>query len=55
MFSLGNQERTDAYNLISLYLSLLSVEGHVDNVDGDYDVREDDKFWEEIRKGLVQI
>ncbi|CAA7393157.1 unnamed protein product [Spirodela intermedia] len=53
MFLLGKQERADAYNLISLYLSLLSVEGHVDNVDGDYNIREDDKFWEEIRKGLV--
>ncbi|XP_078440236.1 tRNA/rRNA methyltransferase (SpoU) family protein [Wolffia australiana] len=54
MFSLGNQERMDAYNLISLHLSLLPEEGLVrTQSDNEYNLGEDDRIWNEIRVGLV--
>ena len=54
MLSSGNQESRDAYNLISLHLSMLHSEEHVNySNDEKYGIVEDDKFWEEIRKGLV--
>ncbi|KAF0930705.1 hypothetical protein E2562_034643 [Oryza meyeriana var. granulata] len=55
LFALGPAERLDAYNILSLYFSTLKL-GHQDVIlgaDQDYDLRNVDEFWDEIRRGLV--
>ncbi|PIA40951.1 hypothetical protein AQUCO_02300016v1 [Aquilegia coerulea] len=58
LFSLGPLERRDAYSVLSLYISILySKESHRDitliNGDEEFDIRAEQEFWEEIKKGLV--
>ncbi|XP_020081314.1 uncharacterized protein LOC109704964 isoform X3 [Ananas comosus] len=56
LFSLGRQERSDAYSILSLYFS-----HHVEKCETvakydsseDFDIRDTKEFWEEVRKGLV--
>ncbi|TVU48714.1 hypothetical protein EJB05_08359 [Eragrostis curvula] len=57
LFSLGRGERLDAYTILSLYFSTLKL-GHQNTVLGAEEVREFDlrnvsKFWDELRRGLV--
>ncbi|KAK1407772.1 hypothetical protein QVD17_39399 [Tagetes erecta] len=57
LFLMGPSERTDAYTILSLYVSYYSkseVCGD-DSVSGDvtYDLRADKEFWDEMKKGLV--
>ncbi|KAL6648997.1 hypothetical protein ACP70R_013221 [Stipagrostis hirtigluma subsp. patula] len=57
LFSLGRGERLDAYNILSLYFSTLKLE-HQNTVLGadevqEFDLRNVDDFWDELRKGLV--
>lgn len=58
LFSLGSLERRDAYDILSLYLSFPSPidEHEVVNVGGrdeTFDLRADQEFWDEIKRGLV--
>uniref|UniRef100_A0A1D1XU92 tRNA (guanosine(18)-2'-O)-methyltransferase TARBP1 n=2 Tax=Anthurium amnicola TaxID=1678845 RepID=A0A1D1XU92_9ARAE len=53
MFSVGHLERVDACNLLSLYFSVLNDEGGVNRDYEVYDLRAENKFWEAIRRGLV--
>ncbi|EEC74324.1 hypothetical protein OsI_09608 [Oryza sativa Indica Group] len=50
LFALGPAERLDAYNILSLYLSTLK---HVILGPDEYDLRNSNDFWDEIRRGLV--
>uniref|UniRef100_A0A0E0K7H1 tRNA (guanosine(18)-2'-O)-methyltransferase TARBP1 n=1 Tax=Oryza punctata TaxID=4537 RepID=A0A0E0K7H1_ORYPU len=57
LFALGPAERLDAYNILSLYLSTLRL-GRPHVISGpdevqDYDLRNSNEFWDEIRGGLV--
>ncbi|KAL5219440.1 hypothetical protein ABZP36_020124 [Zizania latifolia] len=57
LLSLGPAERLDAYNILSLYFSSLKL-GHRDVILGadevqDYDLRNVNEFWDEVRRGLV--
>ncbi|KAG5523748.1 hypothetical protein RHGRI_030659 [Rhododendron griersonianum] len=58
LFTLGPVERRDSYSLLSLYLTSFScTDGHEADDVGDreerFDIREDNEFWEEMKKGLV--
>lgn len=58
LFTLGPAERRDSYSLLSLYLTSFScTDGHEADDVGDreerFDIREDNEFWEEMKKGLV--
>ncbi|XP_057773845.1 uncharacterized protein LOC130993110 isoform X2 [Salvia miltiorrhiza] len=58
LFTLGSLERRDAYDILSLYLSLPSpVDEHKDldmgGREGEFDLRDDQTFWDEIRRGLL--
>ncbi|KAH6767928.1 tRNA/rRNA methyltransferase family protein [Perilla frutescens var. frutescens] len=58
LFSLGSLERRDAYDILSLYLSFPSpIDEHEDlNVGGrerKFDLRDDQEFWDEIKRGLL--
>ncbi|KAL6847720.1 hypothetical protein ACP4OV_022508 [Aristida adscensionis] len=57
LFSLGRGERLDAYNILSLYFSTLQL-GLRDTVleadeDQEFDLRNVNEFWDELRRGLV--
>jgi hypothetical protein len=52
LFALGPAERLDAYNILSLYLSTLK---HVILGPDEYDLRNSNDFWDEIRRGLVRV
>lgn len=59
LFSLGHVERLDAYNILSSYFSTLKL-GHRDAVLGadevqNFDLRNVNEFWDELRRGLVGI
>ncbi|KAG9154332.1 hypothetical protein Leryth_000767 [Lithospermum erythrorhizon] len=56
--SLGSSERRDAYAILSLYISFFSFiggleDGYVASGNGSFDLRNEDDFWDEIRRGLV--
>eukprot|EP00268_Persea_americana_P031712 TRINITY_DN3099_c0_g1_i2.p1 TRINITY_DN3099_c0_g1~~TRINITY_DN3099_c0_g1_i2.p1 ORF type:complete len:1865 (+),score=313.63 TRINITY_DN3099_c0_g1_i2:84-5678(+) len=58
LFCLGPLERQDAYRLLSLYLSyFFHIEGcksvAVTKCAKDFDIREENMFWEEMRRGLI--
>lgn len=58
LFSLGSLERRDAYDILSLYLSFPSpIDEHEDLTVGgrkeEFDLRGDQEFWDEIKRGLV--
>lgn len=55
---MGPLERQDAYCLLSLHLScFFDLEGcksiALRNCAKDFDIREENMFWEEIQRGLV--
>ena len=57
LFSMGSVERRDAYGVISLYLSYFcSVDcAQVKMYDKaeEFDIRAEQEFWDEIKRGLV--
>ncbi|XP_043715500.1 uncharacterized protein LOC122663896 isoform X2 [Telopea speciosissima] len=55
LFSLGPLERKDAYNVLSLYISFNTERCDVVSNNGaeEFDVRSDQEFWDEIKRGLV--
>ncbi|KAL1536409.1 tRNA (guanosine(18)-2'-O)-methyltransferase [Salvia divinorum] len=58
LFVLGSLERRDAYDILSLYFSLPSpADGHKDldigGREGKFDLRDDQTFWDEIKRGLL--
>lgn len=58
LFTLGSLERRDAYDILSLYLSLPSSVDELKDLDmggreGKFDLRDDQTFWDEIKRGLV--
>lgn len=58
LFSLGTLERRDAFTVLSLYLSYSSYTEGSENSDRsdrgeEFDIRAVRKFWEEIKRGLV--
>ncbi|XP_020547413.1 uncharacterized protein LOC105155957 isoform X2 [Sesamum indicum] len=58
LFSLGSLERRDAYDILSLYLSIsLPTEQYEDSTVGGraetFDLRADEDFWNEIKRGLL--
>ncbi|KAE8818497.1 methyltransferase tarbp1 [Hordeum vulgare] len=58
LFSLGRPERLDAYDILSLYFSVLksgrqgAIPGTADEVQ-NFDLRNATEFWDELRRGLV--
>lgn len=55
---LGSLERRDAYDILSLYFSLPSPADELKELDiggreGKFDLRDDQTFWDEIKRGLV--
>lgn len=57
LFSLGRPERLDAYDILSLYFSVLKS-GHQGAIPGadevqNFDLRNVTEFWDELRRGLV--
>uniref|UniRef100_A0A453JBK5 Uncharacterized protein n=1 Tax=Aegilops tauschii subsp. strangulata TaxID=200361 RepID=A0A453JBK5_AEGTS len=57
LFSLGRPERLDAYDILSLYFSVLKS-GHQGAIPGadevqNFDLRNVAEFWDELRRGLV--
>ncbi|KAL1567200.1 tRNA (guanosine(18)-2'-O)-methyltransferase [Salvia divinorum] len=58
LFVLGSLERRDAYDILSLYFSLpSSADEHKDldigGREGKFDLRDDQTFWDEIKRGLL--
>lgn len=58
LFSLGSVERTDAYDILSLYLSFSSPTDEPEDVnlsgrDEIFHLKADEEFWDEIKRGLV--
>ncbi|PIN08693.1 hypothetical protein CDL12_18734 [Handroanthus impetiginosus] len=58
LFSLGFLERRDAYDVLSLYLSFPSQtdehrEVNVGGSEETFDLRDDEEFWNEIKRGLL--
>ncbi|KAJ0961816.1 hypothetical protein J5N97_029644 [Dioscorea zingiberensis] len=58
LFSLGHEERIDAYNILSMcFSSFKFIEGSESVLEGElgekYDLSNEKEFWEEIRRGLV--
>ncbi|KAI7980638.1 putative methyltransferase TARBP1 [Camellia lanceoleosa] len=60
LFSMGPLERRDSYNVLSLYFSFFSCTDGCDNDDASdreegFDIRAEKEFWDEIKKGLVDM
>ncbi|KAJ6808227.1 uncharacterized protein M6B38_167710 [Iris pallida] len=58
LFSFGDLERRDAFNILSLYFSSfynqqLYKNVERDNISIDFDITTEKEFWEEIRRGMV--
>lgn len=58
LFMLGPLERRDAYDILSLYLSFpspIDEENDLDVGGGEesFDLRRDNLFWDEMKRGLV--
>ncbi|KAK6146394.1 hypothetical protein DH2020_020263 [Rehmannia glutinosa] len=58
LFSMGSLERRDAYNVLSLYLSFSSPTDEPEDVtvggrEETFDLRADQEFWDEIKRGLL--
>lgn len=60
LFTLGSLERRDAYDILSLYLSFPSPIDEDKDLDvggreEKFDLRGDDLFWDEMKRGLVMV
>ncbi|CAL5436699.1 unnamed protein product [Camellia sinensis] len=60
LFSMGPLERRDSYNVLSLYFAFFSCTDGCDNDDASdreegFDIRAEKEFWDEIKKGLVDM
>ncbi|KAF5177829.1 tRNA/rRNA methyltransferase (SpoU) family protein [Thalictrum thalictroides] len=58
LFTLGPLERRDAYSVLSLYIYILYSKerrGDITLINGveEFDIRAEQQFWDEIKKGLV--
>lgn len=55
LFLMGPSERTDAYTILSLYVSYYSKSEVCGNDSISGDLRADKEFWDEMKNGLVYI
>ncbi|CAO2837876.1 unnamed protein product [Amaranthus hypochondriacus] len=58
LFSMGSIERRDAYGVISLYLSCFGsvdcAQVKMNDRAEEFDIRAEQEFWDEIKRGLVE-